>query len=214
MINYKQILEAVNRGIQLALDDFDDEDQVQNIRSKQIYNRDYTKEYLDFQKLVSKLEKQLITKQELEELVKISKSTNLKYVVNSKEELRTIIKYIMSNLKVLTSDLNWIDTSRITDMSYLFMELYFNGDISEWDVSNVENMYNMFAGSNFNGDISEWDVSNVKDMRYMFQNTPFNQNISNWDVSNISLFDQAGINRATGIFMHCPIKEEYKPKFK
>ena len=28
MINYKQILEAVNRGIQLALDDFDDEDDV------------------------------------------------------------------------------------------------------------------------------------------------------------------------------------------
>ena len=47
---YKQILEAVNRGIQLALDDFDDEEQVQNVRSKQILNRDYTKEYLDLLK--------------------------------------------------------------------------------------------------------------------------------------------------------------------
>ena len=47
MKNYKQILEAVNRGIQLALDDFDDEDQVQNVKSKQINHRDYTKEYLD-----------------------------------------------------------------------------------------------------------------------------------------------------------------------
>jgi hypothetical protein len=28
MKNYKQILEAINRGIQLALDDFDDEEQV------------------------------------------------------------------------------------------------------------------------------------------------------------------------------------------
>ena len=46
MVNYKQILEAVNRGIQLALDDFDD-DEVQNIKSKQVQNRDYTKEYLD-----------------------------------------------------------------------------------------------------------------------------------------------------------------------
>jgi len=26
--NYKQILEAINKGIQLALDDFDDEEQV------------------------------------------------------------------------------------------------------------------------------------------------------------------------------------------
>ena len=48
MKNYKQILEAVNRGIQLALDDFDDEEQVQNnIKSKQVQNRDYTKEYLN-----------------------------------------------------------------------------------------------------------------------------------------------------------------------
>ena len=50
MKNYKQILEAVNRGIQLALDDFDD-DEVQNIKSKQVQNRDYTKEYLDLMKI-------------------------------------------------------------------------------------------------------------------------------------------------------------------
>ena len=47
MINYNKILEAVNRGIQLALDDFDDYP-IQNIKSKQVQNRDYTKEYLDF----------------------------------------------------------------------------------------------------------------------------------------------------------------------
>ena len=47
MKNYNKILEAVNRGIQLALDDFNDEEQVQNIKSKQVQNRDYTKEYLD-----------------------------------------------------------------------------------------------------------------------------------------------------------------------
>ena len=49
MKNYNKILEAVNRGIQLALDDFED-DEVQNIKSKQVQNRDYTKEYLDFMK--------------------------------------------------------------------------------------------------------------------------------------------------------------------
>ena len=47
MKNYNKILEAVNKGIQLALDDFDDEEPVQNIKSKQVQNRDYTKEYLD-----------------------------------------------------------------------------------------------------------------------------------------------------------------------
>ena len=50
MKNYKQILEAVNRGIQLALDDFDDEEQVQNVKSKQVNHEDYTKEYLDLMK--------------------------------------------------------------------------------------------------------------------------------------------------------------------
>ena len=50
MKNYNKILEAVNRGIQLALDDFDDEEQIQNIKSKQVQNRDYTKEYLDLVK--------------------------------------------------------------------------------------------------------------------------------------------------------------------
>ena len=53
MKNYNKILEAVNRGIQLALDDFDDEDTpIQNIKSKQVQNRDYTKEYLDLMKIV------------------------------------------------------------------------------------------------------------------------------------------------------------------
>ena len=47
MKKYNKILEAVNRGIQLALDDFDDEEQVQNIKSKQVNHRDYSKEYLD-----------------------------------------------------------------------------------------------------------------------------------------------------------------------
>ena len=56
MKNYKQILEAVNRGIQLALDDFDDEEQVQNIKSKQVNHRDYTKEYLDLMEEVVDLE--------------------------------------------------------------------------------------------------------------------------------------------------------------
>jgi hypothetical protein len=35
MKNYKQILEAINRGIQLALDDFED-DEVWNVKSKQV----------------------------------------------------------------------------------------------------------------------------------------------------------------------------------
>ncbi len=60
-------------------------------------------------------------------------------------------------------DLNDIDVSKIDDMSYMFYESQFNGDISNWNVSNVECMESMFFQSMFTGDISRWDLSNVED---------------------------------------------------
>ena len=93
-----------------------------------------------------------------------------------------------------TVNLNYIDTSAITDMSYLFSShskgyrrQAFNGDISGWDVSNVTDMNSMFKGArSFNGDISKWNVSNVTDMSYMFKDaTSFNGNISKWKVGKV-----------------------------
>jgi len=68
--------------------------------------------------------------------------------------------------------LNWIDTSSIKDMSILFKDAEFDGDISEWDVSNVINMESMFENSSFNQDISNWNVDNVRYTRFIFYGCP------------------------------------------
>ena len=111
-----------------------------------------------------------------------------KYHPQTKEEL---IKNIKELLYKKENDLNCIDTSAITDMSFLFLNINViidNIDVSNWDVSNVINMEGLFNNcKKFNCDLSKWDVSNVKDMSYMFYNCGnFDCDLSNWDVSNVT----------------------------
>ena len=110
--------------------------------------------------------------------------------VRTKEELqKIIINRIQSDGP--DCDLNNIDVSHITDMSYLFNarenDIFkkFNGDISKWNVSKVKDMNRMFLDcENFNQDLSNWDVANVTDMNAMFAGCKkFNGDISSWDVA-------------------------------
>ena len=120
----------------------------------------------------------------------------------SKKELASIIDDRIS-MYGPNCDLNDIDVILIKDMSGLFCNSIFTGNISKWNVSNVENMGYMFEKSKFNGDISKWDVSNAKSMRSMFEGSKFNQDISNWKINK----DCVTYNMFDG----CPIKDEYKP---
>ena len=67
---------------------------------------------------------------------KKNKTTNYKYFPESKDELKNIISKRIKD-EGNECDLNDIDVSNITDMSYLFSQTNFNGNISNWDVSNV-----------------------------------------------------------------------------
>lgn len=109
-----------------------------------------------------------------------------KVTPNTKFELREIIKKELER-QGCDADLNFIDTSKITDMSWLFEGLLIGHiKIDKWDVSNVTNMYRMFAFAyNFTSDLSGWNVSNVKNMAWMFLFAEkFMSNLSKWRVSN------------------------------
>ena len=120
-------------------------------------------------------------------------------------------KGIFEDTRFKYIDVSGWDVSNVTDMRSMFFkckELKSIGNISGWNVSNVTNMRSMFYGcESFNKNISSWDVSSVTYMDFMFDGCEsFNQDISSWDVSNVIYKDS--------IFDLCPIKEEYKPKFK
>ena len=122
-------------------------------------------------------------------------------------------KGLFEKTKFKYIDISDWDVSKVTDMVSMFAgceKLESVGDISNWDVSKVTNMAYMFEDCEklkSVGDISDWDVSKVTIMTFMFYGcASFNQDISGWDVSKVTA--------TVGMFDSCPIKEEYKPKFK
>jgi surface protein len=98
-----------------------------------------------------------------------SKSKSLSVRPTSYSELKVIIDKELKR-QGLDADLNFIDTSEITDMSKLFDLLHIeNIKIDEWDVSNVTDMSFMFMNQDkFSCDLSKWDVSNVTKHEYAF----------------------------------------------
>ncbi|WP_336609176.1 BspA family leucine-rich repeat surface protein, partial [Campylobacter sp. RM12635] len=108
---------------------------------------------------------------------------NFKYIPATKEELKELVKY--ENIY-----LGDIDTSLITDMSYLFYKTNrkdFSG-INEWNTSSVINMAGMFYGCIYFNESLSFDTSNVRDMSTMFCGcAKFNHKL-NFDTKKVKYF--------------------------
>ncbi|MGQ7846585.1 BspA family leucine-rich repeat surface protein, partial [Granulosicoccus sp. 3-233] len=90
-----------------------------------------------------------------------------------------------SNLVYNASDAP--DLTGVTDLSDMFKDSAFNGDIGSWDTSGVTRMSSMFAGATaFNQDIGAWNTGNVTHMNLMFSGaTAFDQDIGSWNTSSV-----------------------------
>jgi surface protein len=94
------------------------------------------------------------------------------------------------------------NTSKVTDMSSMFVAFSVTDDISSWDTARVTDMGAMFVNaSSFNQDISRWDTSRVKDTKFMFLNAAaFNRDISGWNLTSLrqstNMFDGASAMEA------------------
>jgi surface protein len=124
------------------------------------------------------------------ERLKITPDTQpLRLRPKTKDELRSIIEQELKE-QGPNADLNFIDTSEITDMVSLFYKLNIgNIKIDQWNTSNVTTMQNMFVGQdNFRGDgVENWNTSNVTNMSFMFYECKKfeGKGIENWNVSKV-----------------------------
>ena len=107
--------------------------------------------------------------------------------VANKYQLKDLIKEAI-NKYGNNVDLNYIDTSQITDMSWLFFNSSFDGDISRWDVSNVKYMNSMFECSEFNKQIDQWNISNVVNMHNIFKDSKFDQDLYKWTLQDTKIY--------------------------
>ena len=119
----------------------------------------------------------------------------------------SMIRYFAGFGEMTSIDLSALDTSEVTDMSYMFSggSADFPMDIKEinvsnFDTSNVTNMQRMFAYCSRlrTLDVSNFDTSKVTNMSAMFSGC----NLTSLDLSS---FDTSKVTDMSGMFLWCSI---------
>ena len=139
-----------------------------------------------------------------------------------------VIDSSLTNFKGLTStahmfaDMNnansitgaeYLNTSRVTDMSYMFYSYGYYGcitpDVSKWNTRNVKSISSMFAGASFESapDVSAWNTASMEDVSNAFANfgmfgssEDFSLDLSGWDISHVTNGD--GMFSGLGDYIH------------
>jgi len=110
--------------------------------------------------------------------------------------LNSSCSYMFGVLRKLDdiSGLAYVNTSRVTSMSNMFVgdgSLFDLSPLSDWDVSNVTNMSHALGGGLIATDFSplaNWDVSNVTNMSYMLSHIKATNldALRDWDTGNVT----------------------------
>lgn len=127
------------------------------------------------------------------------------YTPNNAAELKRIVKQLIEE-RGKYANLNDIDTSNVKKFIDIFLDVDFDGNISDWKVGQATHFTRMFLNSSFTGkhsDLSKWDVSNGIVFSGMFMNSGFDNDISNWKINKDALIN--------AIFTDCPIQNKHKP---
>ena len=212
MKNYNKILEAVNKGIQIALDDYEDMEDNKSISQQSdiidINDKDSYKFWQETQdnKLVKKLVEELIFL--FSNISVFSNKGDLPKTYESRtieifDEIDKIYKKwgrFLYKRKIATINANKLDTlGRFSGqcgtlqsiLSYALSGhtgFITNMNLNWVDVSDETDLSNLFQYCEKleNLNISDWDVSNVKNFSELFYGC-YNLktcDLSNWDVSN------------------------------
>lgn len=126
-----------------------------------------------------------------------------KVSVTPGEKMRVYPKFSLKigkpqrNCPLAWCDVSNLDTSKFTDMSYMFYGCtsISNIDVSRWNVGNVTNMTGLFYGcTSLNSlNIEGWNTSSVSNMNNIFNgcNSITSLNVNNWDISNVAKIEGA-----------------------